>query len=261
MLFYSYNLNRILINSLSSSPEINIDKDMKLTKQWISPLIRLFFPHYCVVCEGRLREEEEVLCADCWQRFPRTNFQMLKDNPVERLFWGKFTLGRATAFCYYWQEDDYSRIVRLLKYDGRPDVGISMGKKMAAELWSSGFFEGIDMLIPVPLHEKRQKERGYNQSEQLALGIKEITGIPLKTDAVVRVRNTETQTHKTAQERFENMQQVFQRAVPIELLQGKHVLLIDDVLTTSATLTACADALQEVPDLTISILALAMAGH
>ena len=234
---------------------------MKLTKQWISPLIRLFFPHYCAVCEGRLQEEEEVLCEECWQRFPRTNFHLLKDNPVERLFWGKFTLGRATAFYYYWQEDDYSRIVRLLKYANRPDVGISMGRKMAVELLPSGFFEGVDMLIPVPLHEKRQKERGYNQSEQLALGVQEITDIPLRTEAVVRVRNTETQTHKTAQERFENMQQVFQRVAPIESLQGKHVLLIDDVLTTSATLTACADALREVPDLTISILALAMAGQ
>ena len=234
---------------------------MKLTNDWISPLIRLFFPHYCAVCEDRLREDEEVLCADCWRRFPRTNFHLQKDNSVERLFWGKFTLGKATAFCYYWQEDDYSRIVRLLKYEGRPDVGVAMGRKMAEELMPSGFFEGVDALIPVPLHEKRMKERGYNQSEQLAIGIREMTGIPLRTDAVVRVRNTETQTHKTAQERYENMQQVFQRTASIESLQGKHVLLIDDVLTTSATLTACADALQKVPDLTISILALAMAGH
>ena len=234
---------------------------MKLTKYWISPLIRLFFPHYCAVCGDRLREDEEVLCAECWQRFPRTNFHLQKDNSVERLFWGKFTLGKATAFCYYWQEDDYSRIVRLLKYEGRPDVGVAMGRKMAEELLPSGFFEGVDALIPVPLHEKRLKERGYNQSEQLAIGIKEVMGIPLRTDAVVRVRNTETQTHKTAQERYENMQQVFQRSASIESLQGKHVLLIDDVLTTSATLTACADALHEVPDLTISILALAMAGH
>ena len=234
---------------------------MKLTKKWITPLIRLFFPHYCAVCGDRLHEDEEVLCAECWQRFPRTNFHLQKDNAVERLFWGKFTLGKATAFYYYWQEDDYSRIVRLLKYKGRLDVGVEMGRKMAEELLPSGFFEGVDELIPVPLHERRQKERGYNQSEQLAIGIKEMTGIPLRTDAVVRVRNTETQTHKTAQERYENMQQVFQRSASIESLQGKHVLLIDDVLTTSATLTACADALQKVPDLTISILALAMAGH
>jgi len=226
---------------------------MKLTKQWISPLIRLFFPHYCVVCEGRLREEEEVLCAECWQRFPRTNFQMLKDNPVERLFWGKFTLGRATAFCYYWQEDDYSRIVRLLKYDGRPDVGISMGKKMAAELWLSGFFEGIDMLIPIPLHEKRQKERGYNQSEEFARGIAELTEIPVATDVVERLSFGISQTKLNHWERRENVENVF-HLINGESISNRHVLLVDDIMTTGSTIISCGSELLKAGNVKISIL-------
>ena len=234
---------------------------MKHDRLWFTSLLRLFYPHYCVACGGRLQEAEEVLCPECLEHLPRVPYLLGDASFVERLFWGKFPLGRATAFFFYRPGDAYAEIIHLLKYQGRSDIGCAMGRLMARELALQGFFEEIDALIPVPLHEKRQRQRGYNQSERIAAGVSEQTGIPVWPTAVRRVRYTDTQTHKTAQERFENMQQVFQLNMSADALRGRHVLLIDDVLTTSATLTACADALKEIPDITISVLALALAGH
>ena len=225
------------------------------------PLVHLVLPRYCVVCGSRLQEEEDVMCQDCLQHLPRTGYHLIKDNVVERLFWGKFPLGWATAFYFYSPGGSYAQLVHVLKYKGRSDVGVTLGKLMAGELASCGFFEGVDVLLPVPLHPQREKSRGYNQSERLAEGVSQVTGIRVATDVVVRVKATETQTHKSAQERFENMQQVFALQAPEAALAGKHVLLMDDVLTTSATLTACADVLKDIPGITISVLALAVAGH
>jgi len=234
---------------------------MTLTKQWLWPLIHLFCPHYCVVCGARLQEEEQALCADCLKKLPRTLYYLQKDSLVEKLFWGKFPVERATAFFHYQRGGAYAKIVHLLKYEGRSDIGVAMGRLMARELVPSGFFEGVDMLVPVPLHPDRQRERGYNQSERLAAGIQEVTGIEVHSEVLMRQKSTDTQTHKDAQQRYENMRGVFRLNNPASSLQGKHILLIDDVLTTSATLTACADVLKDIPDIRISILALALAGH
>ena len=130
---------------------------------------------------------------------------------------------------------------------------------MANELRASGFFQGIDCIVPVPLHEKKERQRGYNQSEMLANGISSVTGIPVFNNLIVRTRQTETQTHKGRAARWENMQDVFGCTSP-EAFQGKHILLVDDVMTTGATLVACADALLGIPNLRISVLTLALAG-
>jgi len=234
---------------------------MKLTKHWFLPLIHLFFPRYCAACGRRLQEEEIGLCKHCWEHLPRTNYHLQEDSLAEKLFWGKFPLGRVTAYYHYRPGSSFAEIVHLIKYRNRPELGITMGRLMAEELMQTSFFEGVDLLIPVPLHKKRFRQRGYNQSERLATGISQLTAIPVATNLVSRNRHTETQTHKTAQERYENMRQVFQLDVSPEILTGKHVMLVDDVLTTSATLTACADVFKDIPDITISILTLAVAGH
>lgn len=134
-----------------------------------------------------------------------------------------------------------------------------MGRLMAGELLASGFFEGIDYLLPVPLYRTRLRQRGYNQSELLARGISEVTGVSLCTDAIVRSRNNATQTHKSGYARWKNVEGLFQPTVNAPKLEGKHILLIDDVLTTGATLIACADALSELKSIRISVLTLAWA--
>ena len=132
---------------------------------------------------------------------PRTNYHKMKDNPVEKLFWGKIPLERATSYFFYRRGGDTRRILHSLKYGGQKEIGEIMGRHLAVELLSSGFFEGIDMLVPVPLHKKKEKLRGYNQSKWIARGVSVITLIPVFTSGMVREKNTETQTHKSAFER------------------------------------------------------------
>ena len=145
-----------------------------------------------------------------------------------------------------------------MKYGGRKDLGEVMGRFMAAELSATGFFSDVDVIVPVPLHPRKQKMRGYNQSECIARGVSAVTGIPVDTASVARMRHTETQTRKSSYERWENVDGIFclRRA---DAFARKHVLIIDDVLTTGATTTACADALKEVEGVRISVLTLAVA--
>lgn len=226
---------------------------------WCSSFVRLLFPRYCVVCGKPLQEGEEGICLRCNMDLPRTNYHLRRDNPVERMFWGKMPLERATAFFFYHKGSDSRHILHLLKYGDRKDLGELMGRLMAAELSDSGFFRKVDVIIPVPLHPRRQKARGYNQSECIARGISAVTGIPVDAVSLRRGRHTETQTRKSAYERWTNVEGVFLLSHP-ERFAGKQLLLVDDVLTTGATTTACADVFRDVEGVRISILTLAVAG-
>jgi ComF family protein len=227
---------------------------------YVTSLINLFFPHCCTICGTPLVHGEEFLCMRCNMNLPRTHFHLLPDNPVERLFWGKMNLERATSFIYYHRGSDSSKIIHQLKYGGRKEIGEVMGRYMATEILPSGFFDGIDVLIPVPLHPKRLRDRGYNQSEWIAKGIANVTKLPIETQVIKRKKHIETQTHKTPFERWENVHQIFALQQP-ERIEGKHVLLIDDVLTTGATILACASTFSEIKDLKISVLTIAVAGQ
>lgn len=188
---------------------------------------------------------------------PRTHYHLVKDNPVERYFWGQIPIERATAYIYYSKGSDYRLIVHKLKYNGRKEIGEIMGRYMATELLESGFFEGIDLLIPVPLHLKKLKSRGFNQSEWIAHGISAITRIPIDSSSVTREIYTETQTHKSIFERRENMENAFRICYP-ERFRNKHILIVDDVLTTGSTIISCASAFSAVENLRISVLTFGM---
>ena len=190
---------------------------------------------------------------------PRTNWHLEKDNPVEQQFWGKFPLERATSYFLYHKGSDFRHILHQLKYEGREDIGRTMGRFMAEEIRSSGFFDGVDFIVPVPLHPRKLRERGYNQSERLSEGIAEVTGITMDVRAVCRRVYSQTQTRKSAYERWENVAGIFEVEHP-ERYVGKHILLVDDVLTTGSTITACADAFAGIEGLRISVLTLAKAG-
>lgn len=233
-------------------------KHTLLIKDWLGSFLSLLFPRCCVVCGRPLAKGEECLCTMCNIELPRTDYHLRKDNPVEKLFWGKVPLERATSFYFYRKGSDFRQILHQLKYGGQKGIGAIMGRYMAAELQQSGFFEGVDVILPVPLHKKKQQIRGYNQSEWIARGITAVTGIPIDTEAVVRRKNTETQTRKSSLERWENVEGIFELH-HAEALAGKHILIVDDVLTTGATAVECASCLTGIEGIRISVLTLAVA--
>lgn len=185
---------------------------------------------------------------------PRTNFHLTPGNRLEKLLWGRINIERATSYFYYSKGSTYSQLLHQLKYKRQKELGVALGKSIATEISGSDFFNSIDLIIPVPLHKKRQKERGYNQSEQIAIGISEITNIPIASDYIVRKKYTETQTAKSNYERIENMEDVFEISSSCKYV-SKHILLVDDIITTGATMAACGNVLQtSQSDAKISIL-------
>ena len=225
----------------------------------LNDLWNLFFPRYCVSCGELLGRHEECLCMSCLVKLPRMSVYQRSAGEVEKVFWGKYPIEKATAFLYYTKGSDVRSILYGMKYYGDYRLAFFLGKCMAREFLEDSFFDGIDCLVPVPLHADRQRWRGYNQSEALAQGIATITGLPVCTDALSRHSPTDTQTDKSLYDRWLNVKGVFSVQKPTEL-RNKHILLIDDVLTTGATMTACTDALKNVEGIRVSILALAMAG-
>ena len=166
-------------------------------KAWLLSFLHLFFPRQCVVCGTPLQEGEEAICLKCNMDLPRTDYHLCADNPVERMFWGKIPLERATSYFFYHKGSDFRRILHQLKYGGRTDLGETMGRFMAAELTVSEFFCDVDVIVPVPLHPRKQRMRGYNQSECVAKGVAAVTGIPLDAASVVRKKHTEAQVRKS----------------------------------------------------------------
>lgn len=223
-----------------------------------SDLWGLFFPQCCILCGKRLSAGEEHLCFQCLAALPKTRMHLYSGNEIEKAMWGRLPVGRAAAFLYYAKGGDVRKLMYELKYYGNTKLGSFLGRWMASELRASGFFEGIDFVLPVPLHSRKLRKRGYNQSEMLADGVSAVCGIPVLKDLLKKVQDTQTQTHKGVYDRWANVEKAFECTSP-QALEGKHILLVDDVMTTGATLVACADALGQVPGLKISILTFAWA--
>ncbi len=219
-------------------------------------LLNLISPDACVVCDGRLGVEEEVLCTSCNLHLPRTFFAAQgKDNLMARRFWGRIPIERAAALFYYEAGSEVSRIIYQLKYNGRSDIGEVMGRMAAEEFAANDFFGDIDLIIPVPLAKKRERQRGYNQSESIARGVASVTGLPLVCDAVKRLSFKESQTQKSLRERMENVEDAFQLTGKVSL-QNRHVLMVDDIVTSGATICSCAKPLLSAGGLRISVLSL-----
>lgn len=210
-----------------------------------------------MACGKKLLVSEQVLCSDCLSQLPFTHLGNTPGNEMEKIFWGRFPIVRASSLWWYSRGGKVAHILAGMKYYGRRQVCRHMGEILARELQPSGFFEGVDYLLPVPLHPGRMRTRGYNQSLLLAEGISRVTGIPVCDGVLRRVRNNQTQTHKSAWERQENASHLFQVAGDTRQLEGKHVMLVDDVLTTGATLTSCAEVLSEIKEIRLSIVTLA----
>ena len=225
----------------------------------LSDLRDFFFPRLCVGCGKKLLSQEEGLCLHCLLDLPKTHFLNTPGNEMESRMWAIPVVRRASALYYYAKGGKLSKILQGMKYQHRKSLCVFMGRLIASELNSSGFFEGVDYLIPVPLHPARLRQRGYNQSELLAQGISQSTGIPLALDVLIRIHNNTTQTHKSSSERWQNTQGLFSSTEQSKKLRKKHVLLVDDVFTTGATLSACIVALSSVESIQASIVTLAYA--
>lgn len=221
-------------------------------------LLRLIAPKPCVVCGAALGAGENIICTTCTSHLPRTyQWNSPYDNLMARMLWGRMAVEKAAALFYFEPQSEVSHIVYSFKYRNHPENAEHMGRLAAKELSASGFFDGIDALVPVPLARNRQRSRGYNQSHEIAKGINGITGIPIIKDAVTRRTFTESQTHKSRWERLENVEHVFELRRP-ERLRGKHVLVIDDVVTTGSTVAACSQEIIKSGDVKISVFALGL---
>ena len=223
---------------------------------WWTRFLDFISPRQCVVCGERLAPTERSLCSVCVLHLPRTTYQFTPDdNPMAQLFWHLTPVERAAALFFYEPHSEMARLVYDMKYHDRPDIGEDMGRLMANEMQFARYFDGIDVLLPVPLSRKRMRQRGYNQSEQLAIGISDITHLPIVTKALRRKHFVKSQTQLSRHERQENVDDMFELRDG-SLLQDKHILLVDDICTTGATLMACIEVLKDIPGIHLSVLTL-----
>lgn len=225
----------------------------------INSLIGLLYPTVCAACGTPLFKWEQLVCTRCRCMLPKTGYELHEENPLARMFYGRVRLKAVTACFFFSKDGKVQHLIHELKYKGNSDVGFFLGQEIGKSIKKAPLFQGLDYLIPVPLHPKRERERGYNQSKMIAVGISEATGILVGEKYLLRSVNTATQTHKSKEERWQNVKDIFELQ-HAEQLEGKYVLLIDDVLTTGATLEACALKLSTVPGISISCATAACAG-
>lgn len=222
-------------------------------------LAHLVYPRLCMGCNKPLLEEEEILCLNCnVYNIPRTAYHHIAGNETAMRFAGRIPHLKATSFAYFTSEGLLQHLLHELKYNNREDIGLYLGKQFGYDLAQTGWAKDIEGIIPVPLHPEKEKARGYNQSQRIAEGMSSVLHISVWSDVLVRVRNTESQTQKNREERIENMKKAFSLQKPGRLA-GKSVLLIDDVLTTGATLEACALALLKEPGIRVSFATIGIA--
>ena len=222
-------------------------------------LLHLFFPNVCAGCGSDLISDSTVLCLKCTDAMPETNFEFHAHNPVEKKFWGRLPLGGASAQYYFTRESLMQRLMHQFKYRGNKELGLQLGRMMGDSLKRSGRFQ-IDALIPLPLFASKEKRRGFNQATILCEGIAENMNVPVFKNVVARTQYTDTQTKKGRIERWQNMEGKFILAKP-EAITGKHILLVDDVVTTGATLEACGAELVKAGNVKLSIATLCYAAR
>lgn len=229
-------------------------------RDWLHSILNLFYPRVCAACGESLLKDEETVCLKCRYLLPKTGYELNPDNPLAQTFYGRVKFHAVTACFFFAKSGKVQHLIHELKYKGNKEAGVFLGQQLGDTIKDAPLFQGIDYLIPVPLHPKREKQRGYNQSLMIAKGINEVTGIPIGDKYLIRAVNTATQTKKSAEERYKNVKDIFEVRFPEEL-EGKHVLLIDDVLTTGATLESCAHQLENISGIVISAATAACAGN
>jgi ComF family protein len=222
----------------------------------LDDFISLLFPRLCYGCGNHLTRSETLICTECYIMIPRTNYHLKSDNPVSQLFWGRCLIEKAAVFSFYTKDSRIKRMIHQLKYKGVKEIGYELGRIYGRSLRSSGYLDGIDLIIPVPLHASKKRQRGFNQSELISHGMSEVAEIPVDPDLLVRKTVTKTQTRKSRYDRWINVREVFV-VKDKSKLKNRHILLVDDVITTGSTIEACANEILEAENVKVSVAALA----
>ena len=223
---------------------------------FLRDFVNLIYPKVCAACSLNLFKNEDPICTKCLYELPRTNYHLDPDNPVAQIFWGRVPVDFATSLYFFHKGSKFRRLIHKLKYQGEKEIGAELGKVLGLALKETGRFNENTVIIPVTLHHKKLRKRGYNQSWWIASGISTVLNAPLEDKILIRSAFTDTQTKKTRLERWKNVETVFQVKHP-EKIQNKKVILTDDVVTTGSTLEACATKLLEVDRVSINIATLA----
>lgn len=218
-------------------------------------ILDVVFPRYCLVCEDIIYGHEKHLCLRCEGGIPFGYYNLGTHNPVEKTFWGRCQVNLAGAYIQYRSNSDYSKIIKKLKYDNGINIANDFGKKYGHWLKTNHQIDDeFDCLVPVPLHPKKLKKRGYNQSEEIAKGLSESMGIPIDINVLIRDVFAESQTKKNRFSRWENTKSLYKMNCLNE--SYKHIILVDDVITTGSTIEACVRAIHKHNNIKISVLAL-----
>nr|WP_297165010.1 ComF family protein [uncultured Dysgonomonas sp.] len=229
-----------------------------MAKTILNHFLELFFPRLCVCCEDRLIEDEKSICLNCLHKLPKTNHLSTRDNKLEVFFAGRFPFERIASFAYFVKGGSIQKIIHEIKYKNNPQFALYMGEICGKEIIKSGFFEEVDYIVPIPLHKKRLKQRGYNQALLIAKGISSKTGFEVSEDNLIRIINNPSQTKNSKFERWKNTEGIFDIRDK-NLFQGKHILLIDDVVTTGSTIEVCAKLILSCPEARISVFTIGIA--
>ena len=231
---------------------------MSMLRRIIADIVALLFPRECAVCGDALAEGEEVVCTACRFRIPMTGFAKIADNPMRERLSTLTPVTQASALFYFVADSDWRRTIHDFKYRGRWSHARNLGVWYGHILHRSGNYDDVDLVVPVPLHIRKRLQRGYNQSDYIADGIASVLGIEADHHALVRRINNESQTRHSRNERWSNVEGIFEVSKP-ERLAGRHILLVDDVFTTGATIISCCDALRAAcENIRISVAVLAV---
>ena len=231
---------------------------ISLRSTFIDPLLELIFPQFCAVCQAAISSGEKTLCFSCTLDLPFTRYHLQEDSKADQLFYGKAELIKVAPLLQFVEGGMAQHLIHQLKYKNRTDIGTYLGRQMAKSFAPCSWFAPVEFIMPVPLHPKKEARRGYNQAQYIAEGLADTSGKNLMAHNLLRTVNTASQTLKSKEERIQNVKDVFKVKHP-EKLKNRHVLLVDDVLTTGATLASCARALSTVPGLRLSVATAAIA--
>ena len=234
-------------------------KPLNILAQLSEAVFSLVYPKVCAACKSPLLKNEQAICIPCQFELPKARFHHLQDNPVERKFHGRCNIAAATAYYVFQKGGRVQQVLHHIKYEGQKEVGFLIGQWMGTELSQTAPYKTIDLVVPVPLHKDKLKKRGYNQSEWFGKGLAKSMACTLSTGNLLRHTASATQTRKSRYVRWKNVETIFKVQAP-ETFGNKHILLVDDVVTTGATLEACAHELLKIPGTKVSIATMAYAG-
>lgn len=221
-------------------------------------LINLFLPPICEACKLPLGDNEKIVCTTCRHELPITNFHFNDTDAVKKLFYGRIQLENATALLHFSKKGLVQELLHNLKYRGHEQIGLFLGNWLGGELQNIDAYKTVDMVVPVPSHKKSKRERGYNQVTKFGKAIANALNADYREDALLKIKLTNTQVFKDRNTRFEDIHERFILG-NTDGLNGKHILLADDIITTSATIEACALLLQTIPNIKISLATMAIA--